>query len=204
MTDQQNFPIVNEPIADLRLNGQITSAWRQFLLTIWRRTGGSSGGGSFDIGDMKFSASPTVPGGWLVCDGSAVSRALYAGLCGVIGTTWGVGDGVSTFNLPNLVGRKPIGAGGSLNVGDYGGADTVTLGVANLPAHNHPVIDPGHFHPNPYRASGSAQTGVGEQPVATGGNTGVATTGITTGNTGSGTPFNNHSPYAVVNYLIKF
>lgn len=55
------------------------------------------------IGVVQAFAGNTVPDGWLLCDGSAVSRTDYAGLYAVIGTTYGAGDGTDTFNLPNLV-----------------------------------------------------------------------------------------------------
>lgn len=55
--------------------------------------------------------SASVPSGYLACDGSAISRSTYSALFSVIGTTWGTGDGSTTFNLPNLVDRYPIGAG---------------------------------------------------------------------------------------------
>lgn len=54
-------------------------------------------------------AGSTAPAGWLLCDGSAVSRATYATLFGVIGTTYGAGDGSTTFNLPDLRGRVVAG-----------------------------------------------------------------------------------------------
>ena len=55
-------------------------------------------------------AGNTIPAGWLLCDGSAVSRTDYAKLFGAIGTTWGAGDGSTTFNLPNSIGRFAEGA----------------------------------------------------------------------------------------------
>ena len=55
--------------------------------------------------------SSVVPGGWLHCDGSAISRVTYAALFAVMGTQWGAGDGATTFNLPETRGRFPIGAG---------------------------------------------------------------------------------------------
>lgn len=59
---------------------------------------------SFEIGDLKFTAhNNTIPSGWLLCDGSAISRTTYAELFDVIGTTYGVGDGTTTFNLPNYI-----------------------------------------------------------------------------------------------------
>lgn len=56
-------------------------------------------------GDVKSTLNPTVPTGWLVCDGAVVSRATYAALFTAIGTTFGVGDGSTTFSLPDLRGE---------------------------------------------------------------------------------------------------
>jgi microcystin-dependent protein len=56
-------------------------------------------------------AGPTAPAGWLICDGAEVSRAEYPALFGAIGATWGAGNGSTTFRVPDLRGRAPIGAG---------------------------------------------------------------------------------------------
>jgi microcystin-dependent protein len=105
-------------------------------------------------GEIRIWPTATAPTGWHLCDGSAVSRTTFAALFAVIGTTYGVGDGSSTFNLPDLRGRVPFGkddmggtAAGRINVAT-GGPDGTTLGVnfgtatrtiaaANLPAHTH-------------------------------------------------------------------
>jgi microcystin-dependent protein len=111
----------------------------------------------------------------LLCDGSAVSRSTYATLFGVIGTTFGAGDGSSTFNVnvPDLRGRAPIGegtasGGGSSNrtLGTKGGAEEVSLtSSTQLPSHNHTLNDPGHIHGVPISNSGSF--GTGGQPPST-------------------------------------
>lgn len=62
-------------------------------------------------GTMVLFGGTSAPSGWLLCDGSAYSRTTYAALFAAIGTTWGVGDGGTTFNVPDLRGRAPIGAG---------------------------------------------------------------------------------------------
>ncbi len=94
-------------------------------------------------------AGTVAPTGWLLCQGQAVSRSTYSALFGVTSTSYGVGDGSTTFNLPDMRGRVPVG----LNSGDAaydslsdaGGVSSVTLAAANLPLHAH-TID--HDHPN--------------------------------------------------------
>jgi microcystin-dependent protein len=65
----------------------------------------------FEPGDIKWAAYANPDPGWLVANGAAVSRIGYPDLFKKIGTTWGVGDGSTTFNLPALSGRMPMGAG---------------------------------------------------------------------------------------------
>jgi microcystin-dependent protein len=101
-------------------------------------------------------AGAAAPTGWLLCDGSAVSRTTYAALFAVLSTTYGVGDGSSTFNLPDLRGRVIAGqddmGGSSANrltglsggvdgdtLGAAGGAESHTLTSAEIPAHTHPA-----------------------------------------------------------------
>jgi microcystin-dependent protein len=65
----------------------------------------------FPPGTVISFAGSTAPEGWMLCDGAAISRTDYAGLFAAIGTTHGVGDGSTTFNLPNAQGLVPRGAG---------------------------------------------------------------------------------------------
>jgi microcystin-dependent protein len=65
----------------------------------------------FPPGTVISFAGSTAPEGWMLCDGAAISRTDYAGLFAAIGTTHGVGDGSTTFNLPNTLGLVPRGAG---------------------------------------------------------------------------------------------
>ena len=72
-------------------------------------------------------AGTTAPDGWLICDGSAVSRTTYADLFAVIGTTYGAGDGNSTFNLPNMYLRSPMQSGlGSMGATSDGSVPNIT------------------------------------------------------------------------------
>lgn len=98
-------------------------------------------------------AVATPPGGFLLCDGTTVSRATYADLFALWGTTFGAGDGSTTFGLPDYRGRvsvHPDGGAGRLSaagaVGATGGQATHTLSAAQLAAHTHPLTDPGHAH----------------------------------------------------------
>lgn len=89
-------------------------------------------------------AGTVAPENYLFCDGSAVSRTTYATLFGVIGTTFGAGDGSTTFNLPDLSGRVPLGVSQAHALGSTGGSETVTLTESELPAHVHEVPQHGH------------------------------------------------------------
>lgn len=96
-----------------------------------------------EVGDYKRRAVSYSPGlGWLLCDGQAVSRTTYSLLFNVIGTTFGVGDGSTTFNLPNATGRVSVTAGSGAGltnrfVGDVFGEERTTLTEAQMPAHTH-------------------------------------------------------------------
>jgi microcystin-dependent protein len=121
-------------------------------------------------------AGSTVPTGYLLCDGAAVSRTTYATLFAVIGTTFGAGDGSTTFNLPDLGGRVPLGASSTHLLGSSGGSETVTLTEQELPAHVHEV--PQHGHADTIAAATPAFSHTITQPVFkynkpnTGGNAG--------------------------------
>ncbi len=111
-----------------------------------------------EVGDLKMNVSPFERNGWLLCNGQQVNRTEYAELFGLIGTTFGSGDGVNTFNLPNADGRVLGNVGNGRGNGDAVGSETTTLAASNLPAHTHSgttssngahthgISDPGHAH----------------------------------------------------------
>ena len=89
-------------------------------------------------------AGTVAPTGYLFCDGAAVSRDTYAALFAVIGTTYGAGDGSTTFNLPDMTGRVPLGVSNSHALASTGGSETVTLDSTTIPSHVHTVPQHGH------------------------------------------------------------
>jgi len=85
-----------------------------------------------EVGAIKPWGKSTAPVGYLLCDGTAVSRTTYADLFTVISTTYGAGDSSTTFNVPDLEGKMPQGYdGNTYNMAGTGGANTVTVAVTN-------------------------------------------------------------------------
>lgn len=101
-------------------------------------------------GVMDDYAGSSAPSGWLMCDGAAVDRTTYAALFAVIGTTYGSGNGSTTFNVPNCKGKVTVGYNSAEaefdSLGETGGVKTVTLASSEMPVHNHSASDAGHSH----------------------------------------------------------
>jgi len=89
---------------------------------------------SIPTGTILIYSLITLPSGYLTCDGSAISRSIYLDLYNVIGTKYGFGDGITTFNLPNFSNRAPV-QGNSL--AETGGSNSITIQTTNLPEHTH-------------------------------------------------------------------
>lgn len=176
-------------------------------------------------------AASAAPGGWLTCDGAAVSRTTYAKLFGVVGTTYGTGDGSTTFNVPDMQGRMPVGKGTHVDVDVLGDSDGIATVANRRPKHKHTVVQPtisqpavnitdsGHVHDFNSFLSGSGLTRNSEQAnVSSQVRTGLVasnTTGITAalasapvataGTVGdqTGTPPVDAAPWLTLNFLIK-
>lgn len=144
------------------------------------------------IGTIIQWASNTLPTGWLLCDGSAVSRTTYADLFDVIGTTFGSGDGSTTFNLPDLRGRVAVGKSSETEFDTLG----ETGGSKELQAHTHGIrLEYGtntNLDQNPAVGNKQQVTNNTDYPYRT-----YATETTGTGDSG------NLQPYIVVNYIIK-
>jgi len=182
-------------------------------------------------GIIEVFSGSNIPDGYLLCNGQEVSREEYTNLFKVIGTTYGEGDGNTTFNLPDLSGRVAVGknSGTFNNLGKTLGVETSTLAISNLPSHNHtiPALSGStntigqHTHGwNGWTAvySGSDYTAAifgtdsaqgfineGKGPQAAGNHSHTVTTNkSSTGNTGSGSSFTNIQPSLIINYIIKY
>lgn len=93
------------------------------------------------IGEIRLFAGNFEPNGWMFCDGRVMDIATYDVLFNLIGTTYG-GDGVSTYNLPDLRGRVPIHQGNGYTMGEAAGTESVTVTTQQMPAHSHvPAAD---------------------------------------------------------------
>lgn len=91
------------------------------------------------IGEIRLFAGPTAPQDWALCDGQQLLIADYSALYQLIGTTYG-GDGVTTFNLPDLRGRLPVHAGPGYVLAQQEGEETLTLTVGQLAGHAHGLL----------------------------------------------------------------
>lgn len=147
-------------------------------------------------GIMMYGGS-SAPTGYLLCDGSAVSRTTYANLYTAIGTAYGAGDGATTFNVPDMRSRLPIGYGAgtglsSRGIGNYGGNETHTLSTSEIPAHSH-AATAGLF----LEVYGAGSFNI---PLAAGF---AAENHANTANAGGGGSHNNMPPWLCVNFIIK-
>jgi len=207
---------VSTPVAydDSATKGYVDNSLPAGTILMWGGPGGS------------------IPPGWLLCNGAAVSRTAYGRLFAAIGTTHGGGDGSTTFNLPDLRDRFIVGAGLNYAVGNTGGANAVTLTINEIPEHNHggatgstdvahthTINDPGHSHRTPFTLSNLAASGgwvVARDAGEYGDFTTTNQTGITINNSGplnhnhtislqgGGAAHENRPPYFALCYIIKY
>jgi len=153
-------------------------------------------------------AADTAPNGWLVCDGSPILRAQFPNLFNVIGEQFGEGDGSTTFNLPDLRDRMPLGFGNiggtdanrvsnfDTNLADNGGSDLHVLSISELPSHDHDIHS---FTSSENPAPNEAYDPVFGLIDAT--ESGPERGGLT--NTGGDEGHNNMPPFLAVNFIIK-
>ena len=155
-------------------------------------------------GTINMWPTASAPSGYLLCQGAAVSRTTYAALYAVVGTTFGAGDGSTTFTLPNYTNRMPYGT----TIGATGGSADAVI-VSHTHTASSVVTDPGHVHGYPGFLNGGGGNpggdlnGLVDHGYLTYSNvTGitVATTNSTTGVSGTNA---NLPPYLGINFIIK-
>lgn len=170
------------------------------------------------LGQIIMFGGNFAPRGWALCEGQLLAISTHQALFSLLGTIYG-GDGRTTFALPDLRGRTPVGFGAGPGLtnrmqGERGGLQTTTLQNSNLPAHNHAAA----LKVSSANATQSAATDGASiaTPGALAGRTFTPTEGFNTGapditmntqsvetvNSGGGQAFNNMQPYLAINYII--
>ena len=169
---------------------------------------GSNLTGAMPTGAILPYGSSVAPSGYVLCNGTAYNRTTYADLFGVIGVKYGVGDGSSTFNVPDTRGRFLAGwdAGTSVltsvtvsmitgaSIGNTGGTQAVALAVAQIPSHQHLAWISGSGDDEGVQANSS---GLGLESNF------AANSTVSTGSTGGGGSHSNIPPSLIINYIIK-
>jgi microcystin-dependent protein len=150
-----------------------------------------------------------APAGWVLCNGQLLSISEYQVLYALIGTTFG-GDGQTTFAVPDLRGRSPLGQGSSAGlppavVGQVGGTESVTLTLQQIATHSHPLLA---SSATGSVAKPSSTTVLANQSNAAVDIYGAAAGGVTLapsaiGASGGSQPHENRQPYNTVNYIIS-
>lgn len=173
------------------------------------------------IGQIMMFGGNFAPRGWAMCDGQLLPISQYSALFSILGTMYG-GDGRTTFALPDLRGRAPIGMGNGPGLSDVregqkGGRETVTLTVNEMPSHNHSAntanlksVAPGHTGPGDTDTPGPTAmpaNAVGQliysnAPADTTMAQGTVTGSVSIGNTGGNQPTDIRNPFIGMNYII--
>lgn len=224
-------PLVNSPVDEDLWGGELNDNMDIIDDELYALSTGT-GGAYVPTGTILDYAGSSTPSGYLLCAGQAVSRSTYSDLFTAIGTTWGVGDGSTTFNVPDLRGRLGAGkddmGGTSANrlttaasgvdgasLAATGGSQTHTLTTAQLASHTHTgttASDGAHTHTFALNYSpvdtasgtnvGTTSNNAGTLPGSTASN-GAHTHTFTTAAAGSGDAHNNVQPTAIVLKIIK-
>lgn len=180
----------------LEIDDRVYISYFNRKMVIVGKLGGSGNGGGVPAGSIIAWSANTIPENWLECNGQEVSRETYSDLFAIIGVQYGVGNGSTTFNVPDLRGRTIVGHNASESefntLGKTGGAKTHTLTVAEMPSHGHSI---GSVISN----TGSTVAGSGSTSIFT-----VNTTAaISAAANGGGGAHNNLQPYRTEKYIIK-
>jgi microcystin-dependent protein len=155
------------------------------------------------IGEIRMFAGNFAPAGWMFCEGQLLPISENETLFNLIGTTYG-GDGQSTFALPDLRGRLPLHQGNNFVLAETGGAEEITLTVAQIPAHSHPLLVTGttataNAPQNNVLAASTGSTifpyGTDQPP------TNLNSSSLSA--VGGSQPHTNFQPYLCVNFIVS-
>ena len=153
------------------------------------------------VGEIRMFGGNFAPAGWMFCEGQLLPISENETLFQLIGTTYG-GDGESTFALPDLRGRVPIHQGNGFTLAETGGVETVTLTIAQIPAHTHAYLGSNtpagqaNASGNVVGQSASIDWYIQDTPSVN-----MAATAI--GSTGGSQPHDNFQPYLCVDFIIS-
>lgn len=156
------------------------------------------------IGEIRMFAGNFAPRGWQFCQGQLLSIAQNSALFSILGTTYG-GNGMTTFALPDLRGRVPLGPGQGLGLsprtlGEQGGVETVTLISTQIPAHTHAL---NASSATPTTADpGGALLPTGASRIYAGGAPSAQLSPTSIGVAGGSQPHQNMQPFLAMNYII--
>ena len=209
VNDDRNFTVKTNASTRLTVNSSTATSTVPVVLPANPTTSLQAATKAYvDLGSPAGIVAPfagtAAPSGWLACNGAAVSRTDYATLFAAIGTTWGVGDGSTTFNVPDLRGAFVRGSGTS----SLDPSSPRAVGSFQAEAylnHSHGVTDPGHNH-SYFTVSGSGRqsgsTTLCYTDPGTTSTTGTSTTGLTVNTSTTGGTETRPDNYALL-YIIK-
>lgn len=171
----------------------------EISLGVWLDMSSNTINARWITGEIKIWSTNTAPTWFLICDWTAVSRTTYSALFAVIWTTYWSGDGSTTFNIPNLQGRIPVGRDSGQTefdtLAETWGAKTHTLTTGEMPTHSHDAL---------LYAGGGSQISLNYATwVDSAYQTFMNTTEYIVREAWGGGAHNNLQPYLVINYIIK-
>lgn len=158
------------------------------------------------VGQIQAFGFNFAPRNWAFCNGQLLPITQNTALFSLLGTTYG-GDGRTTFGLPDLRGRSAVGQGhgpglAQFMLGQFSGSETVSLQLANMPAHNHAVTATDSDATSDEASAGARLGTAGASIYASGGTGTVQLAPDSTSQVGSNVPANNRDPYLALNYCI--
>ena len=162
------------------------------------------------LAEIIMFAGNFAPRGWAFCQGQILSIAQNTALFSLLGTTYG-GNGQTTYALPDLRGRVPVGTGqgpglANVSLGEVSGESAHSLIITEMPAHNHQAQAAGNSEPGTSSSPGggtwATSTARDNMYAATPPNSPMAANTVTVGISGGSQPHNNMQPYLGMNFII--